>query len=55
MFYFKYQTDEKVGEEEWAEAKQRSGSVKEFNEIAVRALPVFECRWEATACTRYGW
>ena len=36
MFYFNYQTDEKVDEEEWTEAKQRSGSVKEFGENVVR-------------------
>ena len=31
-----YQTDEKVDEEEWAEAKQRSGIVYEFEENMVR-------------------
>ena len=39
MFCFNYQTDEKVDEEEWTEAKQRSrrsGSVKEFEENVVR-------------------
>ena len=36
MFYFTYQTDEKVGEEELEEARVRSGGIKEFEENMVQ-------------------
>ena len=36
MFYFNYQTDEKADDDEWAEAKQRSSGVKEFEGNVMR-------------------